>query len=210
MSILDEKVIEPMAHRFVYGLFYPAILGANLILFIERGGANWTIESLFVWDNSARLVAWGLTLTLFIFDYVGTATEGVPDAPKRTSLLALIDLIAAVLFFYVQAKLLETSAGSETILQWKELWMCLLLLHGLYLGWYIIRLVQNLYSSVTSTHYSKYVTFQIVVIISQLLLFGFVSFCCGIEKAGTYIAVCTIACVGWFIRQVIEFHFAKG
>ena len=208
MGSFDEKIIEPMINRFVYGLFYPAILGANLILLIQRAGADWTITSLFVWDEIVIGLAWILTLLLFIFDYVGTATDGVCGAPCRASWTALLDLLAAAIFFYAQAKLLNENIVQIKDISWDDLWFCLLFLHILYALWYIVRLVQTpeLLSD-KSKKYIKYVHRQMLAIFIQISLFGLVSWFCGISNSWTYVVVCVISIIGWFVRQGIEYKY---
>jgi hypothetical protein len=216
MSGGSQVVVQPMMERFVYGLFYPAILGANLILLLERAGKDYDYTSLFVWDKSVLLYAWALTLLLFIFDYVSTAplntvstTDKAKPRPPGIMLLSIIDFSAAAVFFYAQTKIVTAAGNKDIEADWSELWYCLLFLHILYLAWYLIRLFQSQTQDGNDyKQYIRYLTFQLAAIGAQLILFFVVSWILKPIVAWSYVGLVSIAILGWGIRQFIETKYA--
>ena len=204
MGDIDENVLEPMVDRFVHGLFYPAILGANLILWIQRAGEGYDVARLLFWDQLSLQVAWMLTLLIFIMDYVGTATKGLAGAPPKTSTLGIIDLAGAGVFFYAQTKIVSAPGAQQV--DWRELWFCLLFLHALYFAWYILRLLQASNAGATSAEFQKYLTYQLAVIGAQFIAICGISWIFWPIGVWHYSGLVLVAIAGWVVRQCVELY----
>ncbi len=208
MSGHESKLLQPMLHRFVYGLFYPGILGANLILlFGSTGDSNSHYIELYS-SQFPLLLAWIMTLLLFTLDFVGTATtKEIPNAPPETSFLAVIDFFAAAAFFIAQSNI--AAAGTSQDINWAYLWWCLMSLHILYFLWYYIRRKQA--KGDNQRVYKEYITKLYSIVATQLVLFLLASLIFKPVGAIEYCALVGIALISWSARMRVEYLFvAKG
>lgn len=119
--------VTPMVERFVYGLVYPAILGASIVEVFGKADLRYAVPWLFI-------------ALIFILDYSVTAPESSEKPPKGNAGLALVDLFAAAIFFLVYLRIVDWDGASAlTNTEVRLLVLVLLLLQFAYVVWYAVR-----------------------------------------------------------------------
>lgn len=144
----SSKYVTPIVERFVYGLVYPAVLGACLV--------EWMVKAQNMVGFSVA-IPWLLVLGIFVIDYSVTASE-TSDAPAKGNMFtAFADFVGAVGFFFayiVWQKWDGQSAFSEKELGWL---VCVVYVHQLdYILWYIFRWLTRDLTGVRENLYKQY------------------------------------------------------
>lgn len=124
-----SKYATPIIERFVYGLVYPAVLGASLVEF----GLSLKV--------SMASIPWLLLLLVFVIDYAVTASEISEAPPKGNLFMAMADLVAACAF--LGAYFVFVAWDGVTPFTGAELNQLVFVIFGLqfaYVLWYVFRL----------------------------------------------------------------------
>ncbi len=130
----SSTYFTPIIERLVYGLVYPAVLGASLVEF----GLRTKVFS--------ASIPWVLLLLVFIVDFTVTASESSEAAPKGNLFTVMADFVAALAF--LGAYIISVSWDGATEFSGDKLRGLVFVLFGLHLAyflWYLFRwLTRNL------------------------------------------------------------------
>ena len=197
----------PFVDRFVYGLFYPAILGTNIVLLIEA------------WNGALKGhlleigLPWALMLVLFVFDYVVTAPFDASSPPYGSIGLSVLDGITAALFLFIQIPFgLAAKSGTLDATAWSWAWIVFWMLHGSYVLWCLLSLLSSKQrfsgepSQEKINKYKKLLWIIILEVVAQVMLIMIVLWIADLlappfDKHVQFIIAASIAIVGWFVRR---------
>lgn len=201
-----DKFLCPYLERFVYGLFYPAILGTNLLLLYERLDNNFLN---ILKPHFEAQWAWLLTLLLFILDYSTTFRESLENQPMNNCILVVTDILSAVVFLLAHTLLLSTiPIDPEAVANyWGKLACYLGSLIVLCLLWYIIRLFSYKDAFKDEARRKKYKKFVWQGLYLSLILFALFILIKIVltDTIYSYYILCIVLIIGWFVRQLFEY-----
>jgi len=193
--------------RFVNGLYYPAILGTNIVLFVDAyvGGQ---LQGRTVYEVG---VPWLLLLLLFILDYVVTAPFSDGKPPHNSVCLLLVDVSSASLFLFAHIQLgLAAKAGAIDTEKWAYLWSVFWLLHGLIMMWCVISCLtaksrfdpDPLDQKVSE--YKKVLKYASLEVVSQaVLIWCVLQLFVSIDEQWQFSVATGLAIIGWIVRRYI-------